>query len=140
MAGVDELPQRGRVILDSGGVLALANGSGNARAALERGRLAGDGVVIPVPVVAQIHRGGRSHARLDRVFKAVDAIVLTTVEIARAAGDLQAAACTDDPVDAIVVAEALASIPAIIITTDGGDLRRLLDTDPDAARVVIIEV
>lgn len=73
MAGIEGLPQCGRLILDSGGILALANGNGDARAAIERARLAGYGVIVPAPVVAEVHRGGRDHTRIDRVLNAVDA-------------------------------------------------------------------
>ena len=69
-------------------------------------------------VVAQVHRGGRDRARIDRVFNAVDALVPTGIEIARIAGELMAVAGTSDAVDAIVVAEALVSIPAVILTSD----------------------
>lgn len=138
MASIEALPKSRRLILDAGGILALARGDGDARAALERARREGYVVVIPTPVLAQVHRGGPDRARVDRVVNAVDALLPTSEAVARWAGELQAAAGTSDPVDAIVVAEALASVPALILTSDPGDLRRLLDTQPDPVRVALI--
>lgn len=74
------------------------------------------------------------------MLNAVDEIVATTEEIARRAGELIAAAGTEDAIDAIVVAEALGSVPAVIVTGDRPDMRRLLDTQPDGSRVVVIDV
>lgn len=130
----------GRLILDSGGVLALARGDPKARsivrAATERGFL----VAIPAPVVAEVHRGGRRDAAVDRVLTAVDMVIPTSETVARRAGELLGAAGLDDPVDAIVVAEALASLPAMILTSDSGDVRRLLETQSDRARVSLVTV
>lgn len=128
------------MILDAGGLLALASGSGVARAALARAVREGYVVVIPTPVLAQVHRGGRDRARVDRVVKAVDALLPTSEQVARRAGELQAKTGTSDAVDAIVAAEALASVPALILTTDPGDLSMLLDGEPEAARVAVIGV
>ena len=64
--------------MDAGGVLAWANGDGDARAAIERARSSGYAVVIPSVVVAQVHRGGQARAGTGRIFKAVDAIILTS--------------------------------------------------------------
>lgn len=140
MAGVGDLPSQRRLILDAGGILAWAAGNGDARAAVERARLAGYAIVIPSVVVAQVHRGGREQAKTDRIFKAVDAIVPTSVEIARQAGELLGAASLSDAVDAIVVAEALAAAPAIILTSDRPDIRRLLEGQPASALVAVVEV
>ncbi|HJP89047.1 MAG TPA: PIN domain-containing protein [Candidatus Limnocylindrales bacterium] len=140
MAGVGDLPSQRRLILDAGGILAWADGNGDARATIERARLGGYAIVIPSVVVAQVHRGGPDQARTDRIFKAVDAIVPTSVEIARRAGELLAAAGLADAVDAIVVAEALAAAPAIILTSDRPDIRRLLEGQAGAPLVAVVEV
>lgn len=96
--------------------------------------------VIPTPVLAQVHRGGHDRARIDRVVNAVDALVPTSEAIARRAGELQAKAGMADAVDAIVVAEALASVPAVILTSDPLDLGRLLEGEPEADRVRVLAV
>ncbi len=140
MASVEDLPRSRRLILDAGGILALSRGDGDARAALERARREGYVVVVPTPVLAQVHRGGRDRARIDRIINTVDALLPTSESIARRAGELQAVAGTSDPVDAIVVAEALAAVPALILTSDPDDLHRLLDGQPSAGRTTIIAV
>jgi len=131
---------RGGRVFDGGGILAWAAGNGDARAAVERARLAGYAIVIPSVVVAQVHRGGREQAKTDRIFKTVDAIVPTSVEIARLAGELLGAASLADAVDAIVVAEALASAPATTLTRDRPGFRRLLEGQPARALVAVVEV
>ncbi|HEX7491818.1 MAG TPA: hypothetical protein VF337_08970, partial [Candidatus Limnocylindrales bacterium] len=79
-------------------------------------------------------------APIDRVLKAVDALLPTSEQVARRAGELQAKTGTSDVVDAIVVAEALASVPTLILTTDPNDLSLLLDGEPEARRVVLVGV
>ena len=140
MAQVDELPRTRRLILDAGGILGLATGSGNARAAIHRARHEGYVIIIPTPVLAQVHRGGRDRARIDRVVNAVDALLPTSESVARLAGELQAQSGSSDAVDAIVVAEALLSVPSVILTSDAGDLRRLLAGARDAHRVLVVPV
>ncbi|HSO30610.1 MAG TPA: PIN domain-containing protein [Candidatus Sulfomarinibacteraceae bacterium] len=140
MASVDGLPSSHRVILDAGGILALSRGNGDARAALARARIEGFVVVIPTPVLAEVHRGGRDRAHIDRVVNKVDALLPTSEDVARRAGELLGASGTDDPVDAIVVAEALAAVPSVIITGDADDIRRLLQTQSDGPRVAVVSV
>ena len=60
------------MILDAGGILALTRGSADARATLERAVREGYVAVIPTPVLAQVHRGGRDRAHVDRVVNMVD--------------------------------------------------------------------
>lgn len=66
--------------------------------------------MIPTPVLTQVHRGGRDRAWVDRVVKAVDALLPTSVQAARRAGELLARSGMSDAVDAIVAAEALLSV------------------------------
>jgi regulator of protease activity HflC (stomatin/prohibitin superfamily) len=134
------LPRSRRLVLDAGAILALAEGDGDARATIARARREGYGVVVPMPVIAQVHRGGRDHARVDRVLNAVDETLPTSEATARRAGELLGLAATDDAIDGIVAAEALAAAPAVILTSDRPDLRRLLESQPDGRRVAIIGV
>lgn len=140
MAGVGDLPGQRRLIADSGGVRAWAEGNSDARATVERARRSGYAIVIPAVIVAQLHRAGRDRAWVDRIFKAVDAVLPTSVEIALAAGELLGAAGLADAVAAIVVAEALAAVPSIILTSDRPDIRRLLDNQPGCERVAVVDV
>lgn len=140
MASIGGLPSSHRVILDAGGILALSRGDGDVRAALERARAERYVVVIPAPVLAEVHRGSRDRAHVNRVVNKVDALLPTSEETARRAGELLGASGTDDPVEAIVVAEALATVPSVIVTSDPGDIRRLLRTQSDGARVAVVSV
>ena len=140
MASVGALPRSRRLILDAGAILAVARGDGVARAALERARREGYVVVIPTPVLAQVHRGGRDRAGVDRVVKAVDALLPTSAQAARRAGELLAQSGTSDAVDAIVAAEALLSAPALVLTSDARDIMLLIEGQPDAAAVRVIAI
>jgi predicted nucleic acid-binding protein len=131
---------RGRLILDAGGVSAIADGHGVARAALERARREGWLVVIPAPVLTEVHTGRRDHARIDLVINAVDMLIETTPERAKQAGELRSRSGVLDVVDAIVVAEALAAPPALIMTSDPGDIRALVEAAGAGDRIRIIAV
>lgn len=133
-------PQAGRVILDSGAISALAEGNPRARAVLVRARREGRLVVIPAPVLAEVYTGRRDHARIDRVINAVDMQLETTPERAKDAGVLRARSGVLDVVDAIVVAEAVAALPAVIVTSDPEDIAALVDAANATGRVVIIRV
>jgi hypothetical protein len=138
---VAELTARpGRIILDSGGISAIAGGSGVARAALERARREGWLVAIPAPVLTEVHTGRRDHARIDRVINAVDVLIETTPERAKQAGELRSRSGVLDVVDAIVVAEAAAMPPTVILTSDPDDIRALIDAAGAADRVRVIAV
>lgn len=129
-----------RLVLDTGGVFALARGARPARFAIERARRQGFAVVIPTAVIAEAHRGGRSSAATQRVFDRVDAFPPLDVQRAREAGELLGAAGMNATVDAVVVAEALASVPSVIVTSDPSDIRALLEGRPGADRVAIVAV
>jgi hypothetical protein len=132
--------ERGRVILDSGGVSALAHGNATARAVIVRARHEGRLVVIPAPVLTEVYTGRRDHAHIDRVVKSVDQMIETTPERAKEAGVLRARSGVLDVVDAIVVAEAVAALPAVMLTSDPGDIKALVDAAGASARVTIIGV
>jgi hypothetical protein len=64
---------------------------------------------------------------IDRVINAVDMLLPTTPELARRAGELRAKSGVLDVVDAIVVAEAVAARPSLILTSDPDDISRLIE-------------
>jgi hypothetical protein len=130
----------GTLFLDSGGVSAIAEGSGLARAAIERARRDGWTVAIAAPVLAEVHTGRRDHAHIDRVVNAVDRVVPTTADRARQAGELRSMAGVRDVVDAIVVADAVAAPPALVMTSDPDDIGRLIDASGAGARVRVLAV
>jgi hypothetical protein len=123
--------RRGLLVLDSGGVSAIAAGNGVARAALERARREGWLVVIPAPVLVEVHTGRRDHAGM---------LIETTPERAREAGELRSRSGVLDVVDAIAVAEAVAAQPALILTSDPDDIRALVEAASAVGRVLIIAV
>jgi hypothetical protein len=126
-----------RLILDSGGVSAIADGNAIARATLDRARREGWLVVIPAPVLVEVHTGRSDHARIDRVVNAVDLLLSTTPDTARRAGELRSRSGVSDVVDAIVVAEAVASSPALILTSDPDDIGRLIEAAGVSKRDVV---
>ena len=127
-----------RLILDSGGVSAIAEGNGDARAVLDRARREGWLVVIHAPVLAEVHTGRRDHAMIDRVINAVDMLLPTTPELARRAGELRAKSGVLDVVDSVVVAEAVAARPSLILTSDPDDISRLIEAAGVADDEVIL--
>ena len=133
-------PAGGRLILDTGGLLAWAHGDAFARAiVLEAGRHAAL-VVVPAVVIAQTIRGGPADAPINQALKRVGEFAPVTPLLARQAGVLLGATGTTDVVDALVVAEALRVLPTAILTSDPNDLRLLVQSDPSHARVQVISV
>lgn len=130
----------GRLILDSGGLLALSEGNSVARAAIERAHREGYVLVIPTPVLAEGYRLARAGESLHRIAGAVDALLPTSPAIARLASSLLKRTPFNDSVAAIVAAEALAAPPAVVLTSRGWTLRRLLHGRRDADRLTIVDV
>lgn len=125
------------LVLDAGGVLDLANGDRRAWARVAVALEMGFTVIVPTPVVAQVHRSGQRGQAVDRVLATVGRAVPTIDRIARLAGELLGASGAEDAVDAIVVAEALAGQPSAILTSDATDLARLLDGQADRPLVAV---
>lgn len=114
-------PVRG-FTLDSGALIALDRNDQRQWAMLKDAVHENIRPVIPAPVVAQVWRSSWQ-ANLARVIKQCR-VEVTDDELARAAGELLAAAGTDDAVDAIVIAGA-ARRGDIVVTSDVDDLGRL---------------
>ncbi len=140
MATLEAGSRKPRLVLDAGAILALARGATAARAKLKRAIREGYVVIVPTPVVAQVHRGGRARAAMDRVLKAVDVFAPTSVETARCAGELLGRAGMADAVDAIVAAEALVGPASTILTSDPDDLSCLVETEAVSGHVFISRV
>ena len=128
------------MVLDSGGVTKIAHGSTLARAVLIRARREGRLIVIPAPVLTEVYTGRRDHAHIDRVVNEVDQMIETTPERAKQAGVLRARSGVLDVVDAIVVAEAVSALPAIILTPDLDDINLLVEAAGARDRVTVILV
>ncbi len=119
-----------RLVLDSGAVIALARGDGRARSFLARAVELGISIEIPVVVVAETVRGGQRDAAVNRVLNALGTVPDTREAHGRIAGALLGAARSTATVDALVVAQALASGAARVLTGDREDLERLAAPHP----------
>jgi predicted nucleic acid-binding protein len=122
------------LILDSEAVNALARATERAvlaersRAILQVAHERRALVRVPAPVLAEVCRGPRFDAAIDRLLKGRGIVVCAlTQSIAQRAGGLLAKAklTSAHAVDAFVVATALEFDGAVIATGDPGDIRRL---------------
>lgn len=118
-------PDRPRLILDSGAVIALAARKATVRDTLIQARLHEMPVVVPAVVVAEVVRDGPADAPVNWVLRRVDEVAPLTEETARRAGRLLAAANSAATVDALVVAEAGRRGRGVVVTGDLQDLRAL---------------
>lgn len=142
MAALKSVPAatRGYMVLDSGALFALAVGDVEARAALLLAVRRGLTITIATVVLAQVIRGGPQDAAVNRVLKEIGEFTVITTTLARQAGVLLRKTATIDVVDALVATIALQQLPAVILTSDPGDLRTLVMADTDHPRVQIIAV
>ena len=130
----------GRLVLDTGGVIAWADGDDFVRLIIARALRNAVPLVVPLPVIAQLIRGGPADAPINLVLKGVQDFGSMTPLLARQAGVLLGRTRTTDVVDAVVAAEALRVLPTMLLTSDPGDLRLLVQSDPNHPRVQIIAV
>ncbi|MEO1085770.1 MAG: PIN domain-containing protein [Acidobacteriota bacterium] len=121
-------PTPQRLILDAGAVIALSRGDARARAFVDRAVKLGASVEVPVAVVAETLRGQARDAPVHRVLKAVGEIPSTTEKIGRLAGELLGRSGSSATIDALVVAQAVSSGGAHVLTGDPDDLEALAAT------------
>lgn len=132
-----------RCVLDSGGLTALVGRSQRARAWF-RWIVEHDGeIIVPTPILVETTTGdGARDAEINRVLGVLTSIegriVPPDEQIARRAGRLRHRAKTDDGIDALVAATATTRpAPCVLLTSDVGDLSRLL---VDEANVTVVAV
>ena len=114
------------MVLDAGAFVALERNDRAMWRRLKGALIDGEPPITHGGVVGQVWRGGPGRqVLLARALQAVDGIALT-VELGRQAGLLLTASGTSDVVDAAVVV--LANHEDIIITSDPGDIARLVET------------
>jgi predicted nucleic acid-binding protein len=118
-------PPAHRLILDSGGVIALAREDHRARAALTAAWEVGADVIVPAVVVAETVRGTARDAPVNRILNAVGNVASATEDTARVAGALLARARSAATIDALVVAEAVQGGGGVVLTGDADDLGAL---------------
>ena len=135
--------RRPRCVLDSGGLTALVGGSQRAREWL-RWVIEHDGALcVPTPVLVESTTGdGGRDAEVNRILGVLEraARVLQPPDesTARRAGRLRYLAKSDDGIDALVAAAAVGDgSPAVVLTSDPDDLRRLLQRDPQVSVRVV---
>lgn len=125
-----------RCVLDSGGLTALVGGSQRARGWL-RWVIEHDGrICVPTPIVVESTTGdGARDAEVNRILgvleRAAAALEAPDETTARRAARLRFLARSDDGIDALVAATAVGDgSPAVLLTSDPGDLERLLEREP----------
>jgi predicted nucleic acid-binding protein len=124
-----------RLILDSGAVIALSRGDALARAHLAQALELQLDVRIPVVVLAETLRGGAADAAVHRVRNAAD-VLPATEPTGRLAGALLGQSGGTNTVDALVAAETVLAA-ADVLTSDAGDLRKLLAGHPEVSVIAI---
>jgi hypothetical protein len=115
-----------RLILDTGAVLGFIQGNPRVAAAIRLAHDRGDEIVVPSVVVAQSIRGGPRDAPIHRLLHSVF-VPFIGLRLARRAGELLGTSGTSDAADALIMAEALRTLPALILTGDPDDMHRLAD-------------
>ena len=132
-------PALPRCVLDSGGLTALGGGSQRARAWLRWVVENAGRIQVPTPVLVESTTGdaGRD-AEVNRILgvlgRAAAALEAPDELTARLAGRLRFQARSDDGIDALVAAAAIADgSPAVVLTSDPHDLARLLADEGQVA-------
>jgi hypothetical protein len=115
----------GRLILDSGAVIAWQRGRLHVRARIARALRHGVSLVIPAVVVAECVRGGSGDALIHRLLAAAHVPSIGT-RIALQAGRLLGEAGMSRTVDALIVAEAISAAPCVILTSNPDDMTALV--------------
>jgi hypothetical protein len=115
----------GRLILDSGAVIAWQRGRPGVWARVAEAARQGMSLVIPAVVVAECVRGGPGDALIHRLL-ATARVPLIGTRIALQAGRLLDEARMSATVDALIVAEAISGAPCVILTSDPDDMKALV--------------
>lgn len=124
----------GGLCLDAGALIGLERGDRRVVVLLDRAFAAGGSLEVPVPVLAQVWRGGARQSRLARFLRASDvAIVDLDRDSALAVGVMCGMSGVADVVDGHVALHARRRDLAVL-TSDPDDIARL---DPT---LVVIEV
>ncbi len=124
-----------QVVLDAGAFIAFEKGNVRLRARLAAAHRLGLHLTTSAPVVGQVWRDGRKQALVARLLAAVDVRAPDDLG-ARRAGELLAKAKTSDVVDALLTL--CARDGDTVITSDPGDIRRLLAAAGINAMVVAV--
>jgi hypothetical protein len=121
------------LVLDAGALIAIERRSRRVVALVDHAQRAGLDVRTSAAVVAQVWRGDARQAILAVLLAGTDVTPLDHVA-ARATGAVLASSGTRDIVDAHLVM--IVRPGDDVVTSDGGDIRRLLDDRRIRAQVV----
>lgn len=140
---------RGRVggglVLDTEGLVKLADGDPRTRRHYEAAREREGHVVTAASTIAEVLRGGPRDAKLHRVLSRVTVVPIDKA-LGRSAGELLGRAglsghrCT---IDALLAAIALGQQrPVVLLTSDPDDMRQLTDEPgrPRVERIAVVRV
>lgn len=112
-------------VLDAGALIALDRGDRDTWALLTEMHRAGQRPAVPAPVIAQAWRGGQRQARLALVLSGAE-LVVADAPLSRRAGELLGRSRTTDVLDALVALTAQDRPGCEVLTSDPGDIHRLL--------------
>jgi predicted nucleic acid-binding protein len=116
-----------KYIYDSGALIAIDRIRENAQLTSHQERLAaGDHIIVPAPVAAQVVRRPQRQARLMLTLRSCNVIPFEAGQVSPV-GELLARSGTSDVVDGLVALTA-ALERATVITSDPDDIAHLLDT------------
>jgi hypothetical protein len=111
-----------RLVLDTGGLLALERNDARAFAQLTEASRRGYLVVVPAFVILEAYAGTANMARLNQVMKAIDMELALTPAVARKIPAVRKRAGVDSDADVHVVLEALDVTGSHILTSDPKDI------------------
>ena len=120
------------LVLDSGGLTAVAVNEPDAIAAVDYSARHGVPVVVPSVVIAESTRGKPSDARINAVIGKVSVVAAHEAE-ARIAARLKTAAGmsgVEHTIDALVVATAAVAGGGAVLTSDRQDIQMLAESLP----------
>ena len=115
-----------RYVYDSGALIAIGERDAAALRRHESMLHEPDHIIVPAPVAAQAVRDPRRQARLMLTLRGCDVISFAAEHVSPV-GALLAGAGTADVVGGFVAITA-AEASAAVVTTDGRDIKHLLDT------------
>jgi hypothetical protein len=126
------------IVYDAGALVAADRGERQMWALFAAAVTEHRPIVVPSPVLTQAWRGWQTQARLAKLLAGCR-VVAPEEALAKQAGVLLGSSKTTDAVDAIVVATAVA-LRAAIVTSDAGDISRLVDSAETGFEVAVIKV
>jgi hypothetical protein len=129
-------PTAAPIVYDAGALVAADRGERPLWAQFTAAVAQRRPIVVPSPVLTQAWRGPQAQARLAKLLRGCH-VVSPDETLAKQAGVLLGLSKTTDAVDAIVVATAIA-LRAAVVTSDIGDITRLLDSADSEFEIAII--